>query len=104
VFDPKAKLDLDAVDTRILPFLNLWLDWVEAGAPKSNRRFSRNYGLCRHFNRYIRAGGSSRGYAILNQVFQSLEPFPHYDLDVRDGTIHLSPSRVAWVRLQTGRQ
>ena len=90
----------------LLAFYREWLAWAESGAP-SDKPFSRRVGLCTNmiYSQHIPAG--ERKYYELDRqlkeafsdgrciLFGGLE---RYDQDARDGTMHLNPERLAWVR------
>ena len=79
--------------------LTAWLDWAENGAPDEGR-FNRWHGLCRNVSKHLRRE--------LEAILPGNSSFP-FDRDnywrrYSNGTQHLDPARLAWVREQLGRK
>lgn len=77
-------------------FLVDWLAWVERGAP-DGKPYDRWAGLCHASKRFDEAI-----YTELNDLFCG-EPYPFggskkYFAARWDGTQHLNPARLTWVR------
>ena len=79
--------------------LTAWLDWTESGAPGGGR-FNRRSGLCVKVSTHLRRELK----ALLPEG--SSYPFDrdNYWRRADDGTQHLDPARLAWVREQLGRK
>lgn len=92
-------------------FLQAWIDWVDAGAAECDS-FTRYNGLCNNLTHwsisqrgaYDEAAGDAE--ECLLDLFKADgldETYPFggqsaYDEDRSNGTHHLNPARLAWVR------
>lgn len=82
-------------------FLSDWLAWAEAGAPE-HPVFTRFWGLCFCAHKY---GGVPLGIEI--EIMSGPKRFPFggpkdFQRRMDEGTQHLNPARLAWVRQQLG--
>ena len=85
-------------------FLTQWLEWATNGAP-DREPFNRCLGLCSNLFQESRASLDELQTLLWDEFEDCFSPFgPGYTTAFLEGTQHLNPKRLAWVRKQLERE